>query len=149
MKIELVNNFGLCEELPLKNIVHNISIYMSYMKLTMKYEIIKEILINGEIISYDNKDNIIIIPCLFTIENICTIEINYDNEKIRYTLKYDKSIAIDSKTIESLGDFHRKTVEWLGQGRFNIDELIQGIEDGRINLLHILDPLTGFDNESF
>lgn len=118
-------------------------------KLTMNYDIVKEILVNGEIILYDNKDNIIVIPCLFTIENICTIEINYDNEKIRYTLKYDKSIAIDSKIIESLGDFHRRTVEWLGQGRFNIDKLIQGIEDGRINILHILDPLTGFDNASF
>lgn len=149
MKVELVNNFGLREELPLKNIVHNISIYMSYVKLIMDYEIVNEILINGEIISYDNKDNIIVIPCLFTIENICTIEINYNNQKIRYTLKYDKSIAIDRKTIESLGDFHRRTVEWLGQGRFNIDKLIQGIEDGRINILHILDPLTGFDNASF
>lgn len=149
MKIELVNNFGLCEELPLQSRIYNISIYMSYMKLTIKYEIVKEILINGESVPYENRDGIIIIPCLFKIENICTIEINYDNEKIRYTLNYGKSIAIDSKIIESLGDFHRRTVEWLGQGRANIDELIQGIDNGKINLLQILDPLTGFDNESF
>lgn len=149
MKIELVNNFGLCEELPLKNMTHNISIYMSYIKLTIKYELVKEILVNGEDILFESKDNIIVIPCLFTMENICLIEIIYDNERIRYILRYDKSIAIDSKIIESLGDFYRRTVKWLGKGKINVDKVIEEIENGRINLLQILDPLTGFDNESF
>lgn len=149
MKVELVNNFGICEELALKNMVYNISIYMSCIRVTVNSELVNGIRINREIFSYEINDNIIVIPCLFTIENICIIEINYNNENLRYTLKYDKSIAIDIKIIESLGDFHRRTVEWIGEGRFNIDELTQGIEDGKINLLQMLDPLTGFDNESF
>lgn len=149
MKIELVNDFGLCQELPLRSMTHSISMYMSYIKLSVDYEIIKEINVNSEAIIYENKDNTIIIPCLFTIENTCTIEINYDNEKVKYIFKYDKSIAIDNKVIESLGDFHRRTSEWIGKRRIKVDELIHGIDSGRISLLHILDPLTGLDNENF
>jgi hypothetical protein len=148
MKVELVNDFGFCEELPLKNKVYTLSTYLNYIKIEVGSESIEDIVINDEPYEYKKDTTTLLLPCYFTLENTCTVQLSYNKQKIRYLFKYSISLEINKKTIESLADFHRRTMEWLGEGVHEIDKLISGINDGKINLLHILDPLTGFDDQS-
>ncbi|WP_223592413.1 DUF2357 domain-containing protein [Neobacillus bataviensis] len=148
MKVELVNDFGNCEELPLKSKAFQLTTFLNYLRVVPKSYQVEDILINGDTYECNLVENVLIIPCYFNLENSCTIQIVYNEQILRYSFKYVPSLIVEKNTIESLADFYRRTSEWLGEGVCSVDLLIDGINSGHLNLLHLLDPLTGMDDQS-
>lgn len=148
MRIAACNEIGYYEELPLKNSTLIVSQFNIYLKLSVENELLTSIVINGEEIELKETKEMEL-PCYFTLENSCNVQIQYDKEILYYTFKYNNELAIEYGIYESLGNFHRIVKDYIGHEKLNVDRLIKGIEKGEINLLHIINPFTGLDDNNF
>ncbi len=149
MQLVLKNSSGFVEEIPLKNQTIRISSFFNYLELTVNEETVNEIRINDNHFPREkNKNGLYIIPCYMGRENQTTIQLTIDSKLFRFVVRYEEELFIGDRLIDSFADFHRNVKDWMGEDRQTIAGLVEAIKSGDINLLQIINPLTGLDDES-
>ena len=149
MKLFMKNSLGYSKELFVKSQTIHLSTFFNYLQLTTTEQTLQEVIINDRIFPCQkNEEGHYIIPCYMSRENHTTIQLLIDQKMTRLVIKYTEELYVGDSLIDSFADFHHSVEKWLQGEKKSIDDLIEAIKGGDINLLQIINPLTGFDDES-
>lgn len=148
LKIQLANELGFSQELPLSNKSIQLSTGLNYLEIdATEDDALEYVMLNGSIVELESVRGTIV-PCRFEMDQTCEVQIKSGQHVLRYAFTYADACRIEEQTVQAIADFHRRVLEWLGDGPSSPDHVIRGIQEGHIPLLHILDPLTGIDDQS-
>ena len=142
MRFYILNNFGMEKELPLQSS----KILAGNFKLKFCIENPDEnleISINGEpqTINFDLLN--VEFPFEFDKAGNCNIQINRANSSIHYKIEKSLHYNLDERFEKDIKDFERHCRIRAKNGILTFENLISSIQHGDINLVRIIDPLTG------
>lgn len=104
--------------------------------------------VNGVFLDYGKHDQEIYIDIPFIHLGSADVRIICADVRVRYSFVKRENTLLDTEILEEMSDFSRTLNEFLSSGRATLKQLFDGIQNKQINLLSVVEPITGVDDKS-